>query len=308
MTNQHAIVLAVDGSEASSAAARWAAREARLRQCDIFVVHVCDVETTSLWPVPSLDAEVRASARPIVDAAIDIVKAAEPEVPVRGQVLLGGPARTFVELSKRSQLIVLGRSGRGALADHLVGSLPKRLAAHAKCPIVAVPKDVELAGLESRIVVGVGYHLTEERATEFAVAEGSRRPGVAVLAVRAWHGPNGLPLDPAAPPQNPMYGEDLERAGLRARLNEKLGDGGPTPEVVVRAGQPGGVLASMCTTADLLVVGQHQREAFLPPRAGRVVSDCLHLAPCAVAVVPDPIEARADEPPRVPETVGFLGY
>jgi len=318
MSHHYGVVVAVDGSRASHAAVRWAAAEAARRGASLYVVHICEFENASLWPTPSLQADLRQLSQPIVTEAIAEANQVAPEVTVTGEVLMGGTTRMLIGLSRSADLLVLGRSGKGSLARHLVGSLTSRMAAHAQCPMVAVPAapdggDGPAAGFEpaGKIVVGMGYHPTEGRALRFAVAEAELRHGAATLAVRAWHGPAGLAIDPDNPPVSPMFAEEAEQHALSAELVDKLRDVSchQPPRPVVRAGQPSGVLSGLCHPGDLLVLGQHRHnQPFMPATAGRVIAECLHQAPCPVAVVPEPVIAIDTEPRRVAETAGFLGY
>ncbi len=317
MATQYSIVAAVDGSRASRAAVMWAAREAERRQTSLFVVHICEYGNTSLWPSPSLEQDLRAFVRPIVDEAVALAEQTAPSTPVTGTVMVGPTTRMLLGLTEHAELLVMGRSGKGALARHLIGSLTARMAAHARCPMVAVPAvDPQSADVVSqkepgKVVVGVGDRPTNGAAIRFAMTEADTRR-TAVLAVHAWHGPDGLPLDPDAPPPHPMYREDTERETVQRRIDEALPDI-PTrtaPKAVVRAGQPGGVLVSLCEPGDLLVLGQHRHEAqFTPATIGQVVGDGLQHAPCAVAVVPEPIPVTEKvDPPRVAETAGLISY
>lgn len=48
------------------------------------------------------------------------------------------PARGLTDLSRDSQLVVVGRHGRGRLADSLLGSVSQNLVHHAECPVLVV--------------------------------------------------------------------------------------------------------------------------------------------------------------------------
>jgi nucleotide-binding universal stress UspA family protein len=60
-------------------------------------------------------------------------------------VTSGRPAETLEQLavSERARLLVVGSSRKGALASSLAGSVSRRLAGHAPCPVVVVPPGLE---------------------------------------------------------------------------------------------------------------------------------------------------------------------
>ncbi|HTZ45563.1 MAG TPA: universal stress protein [Jatrophihabitans sp.] len=314
MTDRYAVVAAVDGSSNSRAAVRWAANEALRRGNNLFVVHICEVVNAGLWTTPHLRADFQNATRPIVDEAIELARETVPGVTVNGQVLLGPTIRTLLALSGRAELIVLGRSGKGALAAHLVGSVTARLAAHAHCPVIVVPTPPS-NGRHPRyrprqVVVGVADRPTGGVALQFGIDEAVLHT-TPLLAVRAWHGPSGLPLHPSSSPAHPAFHEDEERELLGHLLASHLPEHAPPIRSVpvVRAGLPAGVLSGICHPEDLLVLGQHRHADFLPATVGRVISDCLHQAPCPVAVVPEPvIEETEQEQPRIAENAGLITY
>jgi nucleotide-binding universal stress UspA family protein len=56
-------------------------------------------------------------------------------------VAAGRPAAILEQLAvrERARLLVVGSSGKGALASSLRGSVSRKLAGHAPCPVVVVP-------------------------------------------------------------------------------------------------------------------------------------------------------------------------
>ncbi len=205
-------------------------------------------------------------------------------------------------VSEQAGLLVLGRSGKTALAVNLVGSVTYRMAAHAQCPVIAVPsRPAEEAGQPEpgRVVVGLADRPTEGRALDFAIAEAAWR-GAELLVVRAWHGTEA----------DPVFREDeeLERLNLLVASHPAHRSAGISSASMVRAGSPATVLAGVCRPGDLLVLGQHRHAPFVPASVGKVIADCLHRVPCPVAVVPEPAVTDAQERPRVAEAAGLITY
>ena len=118
------IVVAVDGSEASTLALRWADEERRLRGLELIVV-VC-------WTVPA------EHARETGDAAIKAICGSEvADDRVSLQIVEGSPSSILLELDDAA-MIVLGSRGRGGFAGLLLGSVSQHLAEHARCPVVVL--------------------------------------------------------------------------------------------------------------------------------------------------------------------------
>jgi nucleotide-binding universal stress UspA family protein len=69
------------------------------------------------------------------------------DVSVEVDVLSGDPAEALVDASKRVDILVCGSRGYGPLRAVILGSVSRRLAGGAHCPVVVVPRGVE-ASLE----------------------------------------------------------------------------------------------------------------------------------------------------------------
>jgi nucleotide-binding universal stress UspA family protein len=172
------ILVGVDGSAPSDAAVIWAADEAASRGARLNIVHACDMSSMNLWAAtPSIRAELRAISRPLIDDAIRLVEKHQPTVAVRGRVLIGAPVRILVLLSKQMDLIVIGRSGRGALSRIWFGSVTERVLAHASSPVVAVASKPDVAGpqIVARVVVAVDDGALGRATLRFATEEAQRR-------------------------------------------------------------------------------------------------------------------------------------
>jgi nucleotide-binding universal stress UspA family protein len=143
------IVVAVDGSPASNAATCWAARDAALRNIPLTVVSVVTTPTATYPPIPypdSLGVWLEDKGR---KAAADAVKIAEDAMPadhkvaVKSEVVFAIPAQALVKMSDEAEMVVVGSSGKGALARGVLGSVSSSVVRHANCP-VAVIRDEDL--------------------------------------------------------------------------------------------------------------------------------------------------------------------
>jgi nucleotide-binding universal stress UspA family protein len=137
------VVVGLDGSPASEAAAQVAFAEAAVRQDALVAV------TAHPAPGPGTETETGTDAETGTGSAGDEPELTErltgqlagwrdkyPGVPVRDVVVRGGAAATLVRMSKRSGLVVVGSRGHGALHGMLLGSVSLQLLHHADCPVL----------------------------------------------------------------------------------------------------------------------------------------------------------------------------
>jgi hypothetical protein len=76
-----------------------------------------------------------------LELALSAERIVHPHVPVHPMVVQDSPTELLLALSSLAQLLVLGRSERGALVTGLAGSPVAALLAAAACPVVVVPND-----------------------------------------------------------------------------------------------------------------------------------------------------------------------
>ncbi len=141
------IVVGIDGTEHASAALRWAAEEAALRQATLVAVHawtfmpVTTPADSGLVPMAwtesmeVLDAS-RAAAERIAGDQVRAVLGEGHDAVVK--IVEGGPATALVEAAADADLLVVGNQGRGNLASALLGSTSAEVADAAPCPVVIV--------------------------------------------------------------------------------------------------------------------------------------------------------------------------
>ncbi|QCB93536.1 universal stress protein [Cellulomonas shaoxiangyii] len=120
------VVVGVDGSAASLAAARTAAREARSRDVPLLVVHarrtVVDPYGTRDAPAPLLPDEAGPAHHAAARLAEDL-REEHPGLRVEVEVVEDDPAHALAALSRRSELVVVGCRGLGAFRGMLLGSV-----------------------------------------------------------------------------------------------------------------------------------------------------------------------------------------
>src|SRR5271166_6328530 len=137
------ILVGVDGSAASDAAVRWAAREAAMHGLPLRLLHVVAPSLVSSAEGPAGDAVTQAQldrARHIVDTARELVDQLTAGTPldVHTQVQYADITPTLVEESKQAWMVVVGSRGLDAVEEHLLGSVSAGLIHHAHCPVAIV--------------------------------------------------------------------------------------------------------------------------------------------------------------------------
>ncbi|WP_395293061.1 universal stress protein [Kitasatospora hibisci] len=267
------VTVGVDTSEASLAAADWAAREASLRGRPLRVLHALP---PTAHPLPGRAAGQRSDGGGLLHEVQDVLAVRHPGVLLHTEEVHDVATSALCAAAEDAELLVVGARGDGGFAGLRVGSTSLYLAARAGCPTVVLP--VEPAGPEQRdqVVVGVDARRPAEAALEFAFAAAARY-GVVLRAVHA---------TAVAVAAGAAGGRD-EEAGLLGRAIAPWRAAHPGVEVVevTERAAPGLLLVEASAKASLLVVGRRPtvRIGLLGPVAHAV----LHHAACPVAVVPD---------------------
>ena len=290
MVTSGLVVVGVDGSASSLAAVDAAAREARLRESGLRVVHAFVWPATHVplgaWPLSPPEGGMRNMVEHLVAEAVERARAAAPEVDVSHVVVTGDPLTVLEAQSRAAELAVVGSRGMGGFAGMLVGSTAVHLVAHGRCPVLVVR---EQPSADGPIVLGVDGSPAGEPAVDFAFAEAAfRKAGlVALHAWTTWNAPLPPPQDPSLPYANPpgALAEEEERllsealVGHRERYPEV-----PVEHEVVHGGTRE-VLIEASRSAQLVVVGARGRDGFAGLLLGSVSQALLHHSHCPVVVV-----------------------
>jgi nucleotide-binding universal stress UspA family protein len=316
MTDENArprrpVVVGVDGSEDSLAAADLAADEAAVRQLPLEIVHGLVLPVASrpatvppdlppLAPAPELDdTPVREHAAQLLSGAAARVKARHPELPVITRLRDGFPTWVLTDASRQASLVVVGHRGSGGFTELLAGSVGIQLANHAACPVIVV-RGRPAPG--APVVVGVDGSEGSRRAAEFALAAADWHE-VPLVALYAW------PLEAAWPPALAQAGYPPPQAPdpvaeAMSGLTERFPQVPVHPEV--RRHLPAHeALVAASKDARLVVVGSRGRGGFRGLLLGSVSQALIHHARCPVAVVgPEAEPATSVSPEAEPRLDG----
>ena len=163
---KHGVVVGVDGSKRSLAAAIWALREAKRIGAPLTMV---SAYTLPIFPSVAVDAATGGHEdSALAQSCRQILEATKAElgdtegVEVRCNVELGDPGTVLVDYSHDAELLVAGPRGRGGFLGLLVGSVSRGLPAHAKCPVVLVPRGAEESRAETDTPVVVASDGSEQ--------------------------------------------------------------------------------------------------------------------------------------------------
>jgi nucleotide-binding universal stress UspA family protein len=139
-----AVVVGVDGSEESWAAARWATEEAGIRNGRLLVVHgwwtPYAVPPVGMAIAPDNSLEFEADAQRLLADMMDGIVEQAAHKP--GEVVLEAveevAAKAVIDRSEGAAMVVVGSRGRGGFKGLLLGSVSQQVVHHAHCATVVI--------------------------------------------------------------------------------------------------------------------------------------------------------------------------
>jgi nucleotide-binding universal stress UspA family protein len=290
------VVVGVDGSRESLAAADWAAEEALRRGLPLRLVHAWIGLSPDSSQLPELEAP-RYWARRILRGAMDQLNERHPQVHLRAEQVSRPAVDALTEAGAEAELLVLGSRAFSGFGGYMAGSVALATVGRATRPVVLVradrtPGDEHLPtaeGLSSErtpyrdVVVGVDVSHPCEELLAFAFESAVVR-NAALRVVHVWHVPF------AAPAAAATMTAAAQQAAERALDDELRPWREKFPNVQVRTlvenGRPAQQLLHAAQDAGLLVVGRKVRPARLGMHTGPVAHAAMHHVHCPVAIVP----------------------
>ncbi|WP_028648564.1 universal stress protein [Nocardiopsis sp. CNT312] len=293
------VVVGIDGSDNSNAALEWAAVEADRRGVPLTLVYALGmplIVTAYGRPVRFQPTqEISDQADQVMTRAVKRAQEIAPSVEIKTMTDLEEAPLAIIRHCHPHDLIVVGTRGMGSVASVFAGSVSVRLAAHAPCPVVAVPAAVggspKTTALD-RVVVGVDGSKHARRALGLAVdlvKEGSGE----LVVVNSWE--VVFPHDPVALTAAGYQRQDevLDResesmvAELIADVIDAQGDEAGVPVSVIRTPKsPTDALLDAAEDADAIVVGSRGRGSVLGLLLGSVSQSVLHRSKVPVVILP----------------------
>lgn len=293
MTAENIVVVAVDGSEASQNAVRWAANTANKRGVPLRLAASYTMPqflyAEGMVPPQELFDELQSETMDMIEAARVVAHEVAPDIKIGYVIAEGSPIDMLLDMSSDVTMIVMGSRGLGGLSGMVMGSVSAAVVSHADCPVVVVRSDnhVTETNKYGPVVVGVDGSDVSQRATEFAFEEAQAR-GAKLVAIHTWMDMQvqaslaGL----AAAQQEWEIIEKEQTTLLKDRLQpllERFPDVGV--EMVITRDRPVRALEDCAHNAQLLVVGSHGRGGFRGMLLGSTSRALLQSAPCPMVVV-----------------------
>jgi nucleotide-binding universal stress UspA family protein len=288
MPNYRFVLVGVDGSAESDAAVVWAAREASIRDAQLRIVSACDSGYLGVWTLNrAFRRELRSYGKPLVERASELAMQILTAAKVQAAVMVAPPGRALSILSRGCDLLVVGRTGRGAVSRLLFGSTTREILTQASCPVVAVTARGAASTSHDkskptapRVIVAVRDAATNAYTLRFAFEHAHRHQAELHIVHSDHDRGRGGTTDPA------QLIDDVSDWQARYPAVDT--------KVVEVASSPAEFIADICRPDDILVVGHHRHSAWCPRRLGANLLDELHAAPCPVAVVPEfPTESNS---------------
>ncbi|MFI1566512.1 universal stress protein [Streptomyces sp. NPDC020490] len=290
------VVVGLDGSRESLAAADWAAREALRRGLPLRLVHAYEGLPPDVSELPELEAP-RYWAGRILRAALDRLNEQYPQVYLSGEQIARPAAEALVSAGDGAELLVLGSRAFSGFGGFMAGSVALATVAHVRRPVVLVRAERTAAdehvpdagGRPSErepyreVVVGVDTAHPCEEVLRFAFESATLRTAP-LRVVHTWQPPRlPGPADVQAADAARTEAEQALTALVRP-WREKF----PAVQVseVVRIGHPAQELLHAAADAGLLVVGRKARPGRFGTHTGPVAHAMMHHVRCPVAIVP----------------------
>ena len=293
MSKEDIIVVAVDGSDASNEAVRWAANAAAKRGVPLRLASSYTMPqflyAEGMAPPKELYDELQGETLDKIEAARKLALEVAPEIKIGHTVAEGSPIDMLLEISNDVTMIVLGSRGLGGLSGMVMGSVSAAVVSHAACPVVVVREDNNVTDSTKYgpVVVGVDGSEVSQKATSYAFREAQAR-GAALVAVHTWM---DMQIQASLAGLSAAQSEwaEIEKEQTEV-LEENLKEPREEfPDVEVKKqitrDRPVRALTEAAEGAQLLVVGSHGRGGFKGMVLGSTSRALLQSAPCPMMVV-----------------------
>jgi nucleotide-binding universal stress UspA family protein len=287
------IVVGIDFSSHGEAALNWAAGVAARTGCAIEAVHAWDYPWWMATPLGvaaapgPVQGEVMSVARDRLEQHLSERFAGDEAVSAQAFVGEGGPAAVLADRAAGACMVVVGSRGHGVVGSVMAGSVGRRLAADAPCPVVIVP-DSFVPKDDQPIVVGIDGSENSRRSLRWAVDHGAGRR---IVAVQTWN--PGVYFGDGAVYTDFDLLEESATKSLAESVEAVIADGGAgdtTIEQRVHQGDARVALRGIEADAAMLVLGARGHSGIAELVLGSVTSSLIHKPECPVVVIPQPTD------------------
>ncbi|MER5373312.1 universal stress protein [Streptomyces sp. NPDC002553] len=278
------VVVGLDGSAESRAAAEWAAGEAKRRSLPLKLVHVVEAVPEPMALAQFLGAETRPQrSERLLREVVEGLRERHPGLDVAVEQTPGRPAEELTREAEDAELVVLGSRGLSGIGGFLLGSVGQAVVTRTRQPVILV-RAVEQAA-DGPVVLGLDTDRPDDTLLTFAFEAAARRV-TPLRVVHAWNLPPyfayGVPVDPEL---DAALGK--QDAATLSELLHRWKEKYPAVEVIEesRPGSPAVHLVDASPGASLVVVGRRIRRNPLGAHIGPVTHAVLHHATAPVTVI-----------------------
>ena len=280
------IVVGLDASAWSRAAADWAAAEGALRHAGLVLVHAYAVTDPAVYAgaVPALgypgylpdpeglDRELHGEGERLLASVSDSLRRAHPALRVTTLLAQDDAVSALRHESEHALLTVVGSHGSGRVASVFLGSVALSVSTHNPAPVAVIRPDHHIGGT-GPVVVGVDSSPNSEPAVAFAFDAAA----VHETELVAVHTFTDTVADGGSQEEHALLSEQL------AGWGEKY------PEVTVRHivvhGRPAPILLEHTHDALMIVVGSRGRHGLTGLVLGSTSRALIAHSECPVVVV-----------------------
>jgi nucleotide-binding universal stress UspA family protein len=140
--SRRTVVVGVDESEESQRALRWAGQLASWTGAELDVVAAWQRVTGRYgWGTIPVGWDSSAERERIVQNLLDKAFGGQRPANVNVVICEAEPAALLIEQSETALAVVVGSRGLGGFSGLLLGSVSRKVAEHAKCPVLVVHGD-----------------------------------------------------------------------------------------------------------------------------------------------------------------------
>lgn len=284
-------LVGVDGSDGSRVALRWGYDFAAAMGDRLCVLRAWEYPSLVILPgQPALrgpdevDADV---AGKVIEFMREVLGADAEHAEVSAE---RGPADfALLQAAKNMQpvALVVGKRGLGSVSGRLLGSVSRRLAEHAPCPVIIVPP--EPARAPGPIIVGVDGSANSVAAMQWAVTV-AQATGASIIAVSGFISPIG---ELAGAVFEPLL---RDARAIVDGQRQVAAAAGIECRTVVTALDPRVLLRQVArqSSAYMIVVGARGIGPLEVLLMGSVASYLAQYSDCPVVIVPLPDRSRID--------------
>jgi nucleotide-binding universal stress UspA family protein len=300
------IVVGVDGSVDADAALRWALGEAYRRETTVTALLAWAPDDCPKRVLDQADSHqthsVEAAAQQVLQEAVRRAQDPRRPVGVVARAIYSDAVTALLAATGGDGMLVVGLRGAGRLHRLLMGSVSAACLHQATGPVVVVRAEAGAAvsagsadrpggpaagGNRHTVLVGVDGSPASITALRWAAREAAVRDAP-LRVVHAW-----MPLPTMYPGfYSGLDGQVMEKAA-RAILDDSIDQGGTAAtgvdvEARLIVGGTAHSLITAAADAQLLVLGARGHGGFAGLLLGSTTHQCVHHAPCPVAVIHGP--------------------